>query len=832
MAQNSILKLNVDTSEYDAKLKDAAKGIRHLADVAHHGDEDLTELEKSTLDYIKAVGEMETKSRSAAGQLRELESTYKELKIIYDQLNEVEKADEGGKALAASLDKLRQRSQEAKTQLDAASKSLQENGSAGKEDSSALEQLASKFVVNVDALKLFNVGLKAAKVALDVAKDAFMSSEANVDEWGRTVAASESLYKGFLNSLNTGDISGYLDNINAIVQAAREAYDELDRLGTMKTIQSPKMSAQQTENARFRMMLQTGRYIAPVDGRRATMEDGQKLTKEQLQVIERQLQNGMKTVTKLVGNEVKQTGKAIDAIYNRQAKELGMGIKEFRKGTSSMEEFDKRMAGYDKYKEWDKQARIEYAKQGGRGSIDFDKNNPYAQYRKWGTFRVDGKDYNDLVQLINQRDQQSAQAYQTQGQMYRTMNRVEGIINGGSGKTGKVTTNKETKVEEILPEGSIADLQKKMSDLKKEQSKVTDPTDWQIYASLIADVTAKMDALQGKTKQAEPNMKLSKSAQTELDFMMGPTNLASVSQYISGIKDQLKEADFGTTLYESLTEHLKDATTMSTLLQELMERGVEGADLESVAEQMKDALLDGDIPDEKVKDFISKLNEQIKEQGGIELDYNANTGEVGDKKHGPKSEDMWSEFTKGVNSMVNGMSGVTSGLKNVGLKIPQGVEDFMKTVNGVVQIISGLQTMIAIVRTPAETANTTAVTLNTAAIGALITALQVNTAVSLIPGLANGGFAPGFAGGGIIPHAASGILMGNSYSGDNIGNVRLNAGELVLNKAQQLSLASQLQDGENGGTQLQPYIDGELLYLGIQAYLRRAGMGEIVTSNG
>ena len=829
MAQNSILKLNVDTSEYDAKLKDAAKGIRHLADVAHHGDEDLTELEKSTLDYIKAVGEMETKSRSAAGQLRELESTYKELKIIYDQLNEVEKADEGGKALAASLDKLRQRSQEAKTQLDAASKSLQENGSAGKEDSSALEQLASKFVVNVDALKLFNVGLKAAKVALDVAKDAFMSSEANVDEWGRTVAASESLYKGFLNSLNTGDISGYLDNINAIVQAAREAYDELDRLGTMKTIQSPKMSAQQTENARFRMMLQTGRYIAPVDGRRATMEDGQKLTKEQLQVIERQLQNGMKTVTKLVGNEVKQTGKAIDAIYNRQAKELGMGIKEFRKGTSSMEEFDKRMEGYNKYQQW----RLEHTTidlQSGREIVA--RGNPYQNFASWGTFRVDGKNYNDLVQLIQQRDQQSAQAYQTQGQMYRTMNRVEGIINGGSGKTGKVTTNKETKVEEILPEGSIADLQKKMSDLKKEQSKVTDPTDWQIYASLIADVTAKMDALQGKTKQAEPNMKLSKSAQTELDFMMGPTNLASVSQYISGIKDQLKEADFGTTLYESLTEHLKDATTMSTLLQELMERGVEGADLESVAEQMKDALLDGDIPDEKVKDFISKLNEQIKEQGGIELDYNANTGEVGDKKHGPKSEDMWSEFTKGVNSMVNGMSGVTSGLKNVGLKIPQGVEDFMKTVNGVVQIISGLQTMIAIVRTPAETANTTAVTLNTAAIGALITALQVNTAVSLIPGLANGGFAPGFAGGGIIPHAASGILMGNSYSGDNIGNVRLNAGELVLNKAQQLSLASQLQDGENGGTQLQPYIDGELLYLGIQAYLRRAGMGEIVTSNG
>ena len=102
-AANSIFKLKVETSEYDAKLKKAAEGIRHLAEVAHQGGGELTGLEKSELDYIKGLGEMETKSRTAAGSVRELESTYKELKVIYDQLNEVEKADEGGKALAASL---------------------------------------------------------------------------------------------------------------------------------------------------------------------------------------------------------------------------------------------------------------------------------------------------------------------------------------------------------------------------------------------------------------------------------------------------------------------------------------------------------------------------------------------------------------------------------------------------------------------------------------------------------------------------------------------------------------------------------------------------------
>ena len=38
MADN-ILRLTVEDSEYNAKLKKAAEGIRHLAEVAHRGGE-------------------------------------------------------------------------------------------------------------------------------------------------------------------------------------------------------------------------------------------------------------------------------------------------------------------------------------------------------------------------------------------------------------------------------------------------------------------------------------------------------------------------------------------------------------------------------------------------------------------------------------------------------------------------------------------------------------------------------------------------------------------------------------------------------------------------
>ena len=444
---NSLLKLTVESSEYDAKLKKAAEGIRHLAEVAHRSDGDMTGLEESTLDYIKAMGEMETKSRSAAGQVRELESTYKELKVIYDQLNEVEKADEGGKALAASLEQIKHRAIDAKAQLDNASKSLQDNSNAGKENSSVLDTLAQKFTVNIDALKLFDIGLKATKAALDVAKDAFFASEDNVDEWGRTIAGAQGLYEGFLTAINNGDISGYLSRMDEIVKAAREAYNALDTLQTMKTIQSPGYAKQEAENVRMRTMLMTGKWISAADGRVSPLglKDGDKLSPEMMRVIERQLQGGMSKIASLTKNEIGQTGKAINAYYNSLAKQNGMSLSEFRQGTSSWESFSQKMAGYEAYKKWDAQARAEFARQGGQGSVNFDKSNPYAEYRKWGTFRVDKmgeNSYNDLVNLIKQQQQQQSQLYSTMGQAYRTMNRINGVSvkdimgGGGSGSGG------------------------------------------------------------------------------------------------------------------------------------------------------------------------------------------------------------------------------------------------------------------------------------------------------------------------------------------------------------------------------------------------------------
>ena len=432
---DSILRLKVESQEYDNKLKQATQGLTRYADECRKVGGTLEVVEKDTLDYVSALGQMETTSRTATGKLAEMKKAFVELSAQYKSMTDEEKNSPFGKALAQSLDQLKGRISESKKGLDDINQSI--NGGGGL--TSALDSLTSKFGMSVQSLAGWGTALAAGKVALDVAKDAFFASEATVDEWGRVMDSSKSLYEGFLTALNTGDISGYLSRIDSIVQAARIAYNELDRLGTMKTIQAPQMSAQQTENERMRMMIQTGRYIAPVDGRKASMQNGQLLTQEQIKRIEQQLQGGMQKVVTLVGNEVAQTSRAIDAVYNRQAQELGMGLKEFRKGTSSMAEFDKRMAGFEKYQKW----RTEHTTidmQSGREIVA--RGNPFEQYAKWGTFRVDGERYNNLVGLIQQRDQQAGQAYGMQSQVYRTMNRAQGITlrqimgGGGGGRSG------------------------------------------------------------------------------------------------------------------------------------------------------------------------------------------------------------------------------------------------------------------------------------------------------------------------------------------------------------------------------------------------------------
>ena len=490
----SKLELAVGTGQWDAGLKKAQQSLNSFISASGGFERMLEKDNEKVSQFVQMMGKIDSTATTAKGKMNDYKRTLEQLTEQYNQMSDAQKNSIGQDYLK-TIESIKSKYQEAKAQVESFNKSLGESGTTMNGTGGVLDQLASKFTVNIDALKLFDLGLKGAKAALDVAKDAFFASEANVDEWGRTIKGAEGLYEGFLNALNTGDISGYLTRMDDIVKAAHEAYNAMDMLQTMKTIQGPQFAKQEAENNRLRTMLMTGKWISAGDGRSSLgMKDGQLLTTEQMKTIERMLQNGMNTIVSLTKNELKQTGIAIDKYYNSLAKQNGMTIDEFRQGTSSWGAFSEKIAGYEAYKKWDAQARTEFARQGGRGTVDFDKSNPYAEYKKWGVFRVDKMDensYNELVGLIKQQQQQQSQMYSSLGQAYRTINRAEGITvkdlmgrGGGGGRSG----------------GGGSNASKEMTELQENQKRINELT--QEYVILSDESTAsareRREAIQGE----------------------------------------------------------------------------------------------------------------------------------------------------------------------------------------------------------------------------------------------------------------------------------------------------------------------------------------------
>ena len=243
-----------------------------------------------------------------------------------------------------------------------------------------------------------------------------------------------------------------------------------------------------------------------------------------------------------------------------------------------------------------------------------------------------------------------------------------------------------------------------------------------------------------------------------------------------------------------------DVNAIKNLLDVVIRNGIEGVDI-PVDELMERIFGNGeDIAGSYFNNIVKQINEQLKALGKDQIEFDVNTGNITKKSKKDQEENKKTEKTvaDGMSSLASGMNNVVNGLNSLGVEIPKGLSN----------VIGGIQTVCTIL---------TSITTIVSAIEA------ISAADALIP----------LAGGGIVPKAALGrFIPGNSYSGDNVFavNAWVNSGELVLNRAQQGNLAAQLR-GVGNNSDVPPYLTGEMIYLGLQAYTRRSGMGEIVTSN-
>jgi hypothetical protein len=148
-------------------------------------------------------------------------------------------------------------------------------------------------------------------------------------------------------------------------------------------------------------------------------------------------------------------------------------------------------------------------------------------------------------------------------------------------------------------------------------------------------------------------------------------------------------------------------------------------------------------------------------------------------------------LTQEVGNIASGLNSIMGGIENLGIEIPEGMKDVMNGLQGLISIVSGIATICAAIQT-------------------------IQTAQMF----------KFWSGGGVV-HAATGLIVpGNSYSGDMVPSM-INSGELILNRAQQGVIASELEGGAGRSVHVTGVLRGEDIVLVADRYGRRTGKGEL-----
>ena len=174
----------------------------------------------------------------------------------------------------------------------------------------------------------------AATAAMKVVKDAFMSSESNMDSWGGTVESIKSIYDSFCISLNNSSLDGWFSNMDNLIEKARQAYDAIDDLNTKMTIINP-------ERVKIQGLITEQKEIIRKNGRES---DAGKAAVAEINRLEPILKD---TYTQ----EAKMNYNAFEAEVKKKLEEAGLGnldSKSYRllmRSFSSESEYERLKAG-------------------------------------------------------------------------------------------------------------------------------------------------------------------------------------------------------------------------------------------------------------------------------------------------------------------------------------------------------------------------------------------------------------------------------------------------------------------------------------------------------
>lgn len=281
-----------------------------------------------------------------------------------------------------------------------------------------------------------------------------------------------------------------------------------------------------------------------------------------------------------------------------------------------------------------------------------------------------------------------------------------------------------------------------------------------------------------------------------------------LSTLISTLKSDQAAQTIGSQEWDNTTAKLMGAENLQTITSTALASGVDASKVAEMTEPLrnalKDNLIDKDGVSKMITDLVESANEQMAESPLKMQVVVDNAGIVQASKNLTTEVEKQREAWKKTGTVIGLVGQAFNAFEDPAAKIMGTVAQAIATV--------ALAYADAMAKDQTQKFN----------IFGFIAAATAAT-ISMVSTIASIHSATGYAQGGII--------KGDSYSGDNIpANTFVNAGELVLNRAQQGNLASQLEQGGGVIGFGTPYVTGEMIFLGLNNYMRSHGYGELIPS--
>lgn len=821
---DTIIRLKVESTEYENRLKRAVQGMQQLEKHVREMGASFEVEEKANLEFVRALGDMETQTQSVKGQMREFTEAILALKQQYDRLTDEEKFGEWGQAMMGSIDKLKVRASNLKDEmgdLDAEIKHLASDSSTFDSLAGGVNLMVSAFQVGQGIIQMFGVENENAVNAIAKLQGAMAVTNG-------LVQLQNALQKESAVMLGVTTLQRKAAAAAAAIEAAAVGKGTV----ALKAATAAQKALNLAAKANPYVLLATA--VVAVGAALWKMSKNSDEAKKAEEARAKAAEEAKKKHDEFVGG------------YGKGAADM---IVPYRK---LQEEWSRLRTDMEK-NTWISNNKTAFDQLGLSVSTIADAERVLVQNTtqvvKAFKLRAEAAAYSSLandtyVEFIKKSEELRSRAVQTgdfvQGPV--SYNANEGLYDydRSTGKYRYTQKGVTKKNKEIATDLGLYDLQKqfnkyidKQVNLEQQASSLlgtmarptvapttpsSDATDtekvktaadmWQELSDKIAEaerLLGEFQAMAANTELSEEQrnwaadmVKKYKEEIKKLKNTKEDIPIQFSDKGINELKNKIKEAlsgeIFGSDGYALQATKIVDITTLENLLNTALTNGL-NVDMTYLSGLFESIKLDADIDDSTWDALVAEINTQLEALDLPKIKLDVTTGNISNvTQDAKKSTDAWQQAANAVNNL----GGALNNLEDPSAKVAG--------------IIMQAVANIALGFAQAAASPATGAAGVFGWIAAATAGLATMTAtIASVKSVTSGSYADG------------GIIPGNNYSGDML-TANVNAGELILNRAQQASIASQLASSNPmGGMQLEALVSGESLRLVLANNASRRG---------